>query len=248
MLWATTWSEVRSRYVGTIGGLVWTLIYPLVFLAIYAVIYTFVFRVQLPNIGRVEYLFVIFSGLVPFLGFAEAIGNGVHSIVANKSLIKNTLFPIELLPVKAALASSVSMVVSLGILVVALAFHGGMKTTQLFLIPLLLINFLFTLGVVWILATVNVFMRDLSNMVPIAVLFLMLISPIAYTPDLVPGNLASWLAVNPLYYLIMLYREVLLGNGPDAQTLLTFSAISLFVFTIGFQITFRLKGVFSEYV
>lgn len=248
ILTTTTRNDLFARHVGTVGGLAWTVLYPLVFLALYAVIYLFVFRVRPVNLSEVDYLFVIFTGLVPFLGFAEAISVGVQSVTANKSLVKNTMFPVEMLPVKAVLTSSASMLVSLAILIAALVAHGEAHATQLLVVPLVGVNLVFTIGMVWIFSTVHVFLRDLGNMVPILVLFLMLVSPIAYTIDQVPPGVVPFLALNPLYYLITLYREVLLGKGPDSVAAGVFAAVAFAVFTVGYHFLVRLKIVFSEYV
>lgn len=103
VLWATTLTDIRSRFIGTIFGVAWIILYPLLFLGLYAVVYTMIYRVRVEEFGTFDYVLLIFCGLVPFLGFSEALGNGVGSVLGNKGLIKNTLFPIDLIPVKTVL-------------------------------------------------------------------------------------------------------------------------------------------------
>ncbi len=98
MLWATSVTDIVVRFKGTVLGLAWTILYPLLFLGLYAVVYTMIFHVRTLEYATYDYLLLIFCGLVPFIGFSEALGTGVMSVSSNKTLIKNTLFPIELVP------------------------------------------------------------------------------------------------------------------------------------------------------
>jgi len=133
ILWSTTRNDIKGRYSGTVFGLLWTLIYPVLFLGMYALIYIMIFKVRLGEMTTFDYVLLIFSGQIPFFGFAEALGSGVSSVVANKNLIKNTLFPIELIPVKAVLSSSVTMLVGLFLLLGILWGKGMFHYTQLFI-------------------------------------------------------------------------------------------------------------------
>jgi len=120
ILYHTTKIDVNTRFVGSFLGLFWLFLYPLLFLGVYAAVYVFIFKVNTPMLNSYEYVALIFCGLIPFIGFSEALGFGVSSIVANASLIKNTLFPIELVPVKAVFVSQCTMVVGMALLFIVL--------------------------------------------------------------------------------------------------------------------------------
>ena len=248
ILWTTTVNEIKARYKGTVLGLAWTVLYPILFLLIYSVIYLFVFKVRLPNYTPFEYVLMIFAGLIPFLGFAEALGNGVGSVTANSALVKNTMFPIELIPVKAVLAASLTMVIGLMIMLVVLWCCGDYFTTQL-LVPLIfLMQLVFTIGLIWILSAFNVFLQDLATMVSVIVLFLMLVSPIAYTQEMIPPRLMFIMYGNPLYYLITLYRETMVLGVFSKYLFMIFAALSAVFYCSGFYVFKRLKVVFADYV
>src|SRR5579864_9499108 len=87
VLATTSWNDVRGRYRGTAIGLGWSVIYPIAFLGLYSIVYILIYRVRLPNYSSLEYVLMIFSGLIPFLGFSEALSTGVGSVVASRSLI-----------------------------------------------------------------------------------------------------------------------------------------------------------------
>lgn len=248
ILMATTLTDIRGRFVGTVLGLIWTVLYPVLFLGLYAVVYTMIFRIRAPGYETTDYVLLIFCGLVPFVGFSEALGTGVSSVTSNKGLIKNTLFPIELIPVKTVLASSVTMMIGLVLLMGVLMWHGVLHWTQ-FLIPvILLLQLIFSIGLIWLLSAVNVFVQDLGQMIAILILFLMLVSPIAYTHDMIPPELLPFMYPNPLYYLIMLYRDALFLGTLNLEMLTTFSLISVGMLFFGGLVFTRLKPLFADYV
>lgn len=248
VLWSTTKNDIHSKFKGTILGSLWAIIYPLLFLGLYAVVYTMIYQIRVADFSNMDYVLLIFCGLVPFLGFSEALGNGVASIMSNKGLIKNTVFPIELIPVKVVFTSSVTMIVGLLMLIISLWSRGIVHETQL-LIPLILIlQIIFTIGLIWLLSAINVFIPDLGQMISIMILFLMLISPIAYTHDMIPNELLPFMYPNPLYYLIMLYRDAAFMGVIRWDLLMIFSLLSIGAFFLGAFVFMRLKPVFADYV
>jgi len=248
ILFATTLTDIQGRFRGTVLGLLWSVLYPVLFLALYVVVYTMIFRIRAPGFGTTEYVLIIFCGLIPFLGFSEALGAGVTSVIANKGLIKNTLFPIELIPVKSVLASSVTMIVGLMLLFAALFWHGIVHWSQLAIPLILVLQLIFSIGLLWLLSAVNVFVQDLGQIIAIIILFLMLVSPIAYTHDMIPPELLPFMYPNPLYYLIMLYRDALFLGVLNFEMLLTFSLISIAMLFFGGFVFTRLKPIFADHV
>ena len=218
------------------------------FLGLYAIVFTMIFRIRVSGFSTFDYVLLIFCGLIPFIGFSEALGNGVSSVSSNKALVKNTLFPIELIPVKAVLASSVTMLVGLLVLLPVLWSRGIFHPTQLFIPLIFVLQCCFTIGLIWLLSAVNVFFPDLSQMTSILVLFLMLVSPIAYTHDMIPPELQPFMYPNPLYYLIMLYRDTAFLGEIRFDMLLVFSLLSITTLLIGGFVFSRLKSMFVDYV
>ena len=248
ILYATTVVEIRSRYVGTVFGLSWAIIYPFLFLGLYAAVYALILQVRLQQHSPLEYVLIIFSGLIPFIGFSEVLSASVSSVVANKHLIKNTMFPIELVPVKSAIASSLSMTVGLFGLLLALWSRGDFHLTQILVIPLLLIQMIFSIGIGWMLSAITVFLRDTTQAIGILVLFLMIISPIGYTREMIPHQLLALAYLNPLFYIIELYRQVLIFGVISPRFWLAFIVLACATFWLGYELFRRLKPVFAEYV
>src|SRR5579884_876989 len=89
MLAATTFNDLRARFAGSVLGLAWLLLYPLLLLGTYAIVYVFILKVRLGMLDPFEYVALIFCGLIPFIGFSEALGSGVGAVTSNSNLVKN---------------------------------------------------------------------------------------------------------------------------------------------------------------
>jgi len=246
LLYRTTSSDIRGRYAGTMIGIAWLAIYPLLFLSLYAVVYVAIFKVRFGEMRSFDYVLLIFAGLIPFLNFIEILGMGVNSVTSNSQLIKNTLFPIELIPVKSVFSCLPGLVISLAILETALIFCGKASFFNFAVFAVIFLQYVFSIGLCWILSALNVFIKDIGQIIPVISLFLMLVSPIAYTIDMVPPNAMVFMYFNPLFYLIMLYRSVLLGGVFPWQQFWIFSLISIVFFYFGFFIFTRLKRIFTD--
>ena len=248
VLATTVIHSLKQKYIASVLGLFWLLLYPLLFLALYAIVFVMILNVRVPDLATQDYILLIFSGLIPFLAFSESFGTGVNSIASNGSLLKNMMFPIELIPMRDVVVGHVSMGVGL-LLVVAACFVLGFRHETAFLVPVVYaLQNMMTIGVVWFFATLNVFFRDIGNLVPIITLSLMLVSPIAYTSDMVPEAIRSWIYVNPLAVLMDVYRALLMEGVIPFEMLGLLCLMSLSTYFLGFQLIRRLKPLFADYV
>jgi lipopolysaccharide transport system permease protein len=239
---------LRDRTVGSTLGAIWLVVYPLIFLAMYALVFVEVLRVRVPNLETSAYVLAIFCGLVPFLAFAEGFGAATNSIVSNGSLVRNTLFPIELIPFSEVIVGHVSMGIGMVMVWIAALAQVGPHWSQLFLPLIFILQIMITAGFGWIAATLNVFFRDVGKLVPILTLFLMLVSPIGYTAEMVPAGLQPWLGVNPLASLIEAYRTVLLAGSVPLAEVGRMAALAIVMMLAGYYLVVRLKTMFSDYV
>jgi lipopolysaccharide transport system permease protein len=249
MIFQTAKNDIKARYAGSLLGIIWAMLYPILFLGCYAIMYIYVFNVRFNLFNTNEYVILIFCGLVPFLGFQEAIASGTSCVVANVNLMKNTLFPIELIPVKSVVASQTTQVSGMIMILIAVSALGKFSVFTLLFIVLWILQMMFSLGLVWILSSLNVIFRDIQNMISIVLLLIMMISPIAYPVDMVPQNLKIFLKINPLYYIISSYQDVLMfGRMPKLTTILPFIIMSFGTFIIGYHFFIKMKKVFADNV
>jgi lipopolysaccharide transport system permease protein len=247
LLWTTAVNDLRMRLAGSILGLVWVVGYPLLLLSAYATVYLFVFNLKLPDMEPWDYVLFVFCGLVPFLGTAEALGTGVTSVTSNATLIKNTLFPIDLIPVKAVLVSQFSQAASLGLLLIAVGINGTLTHHTLWLVPLWLCQVMLLTGVVWILSCLNIYVRELQQLISLIVLCLMMVSPIAYTEKMLPERLVPFMKVNPLYHLITsLQKCLILKEEPNTESILILATMASVAFLGGYWFFRKMKLVFAD--
>lgn len=214
--------DVLGRYRGSFLGLGWSLVTPLLLLAVYTFVFAVVFGArwggpaQVPVGGHAGFAIVLFAGLVLFNLFAEGFNRAPGLILANVNYVKRVVFPLEVLPVAALLAALFHMAVALlAWAVLAMFVLHGLPLTAL-LLPLVLAPLLLgTLGVMWALASLGVYARDIGQLTGIASTVLLFLSPIFYPLAAVPEPYRALMAANPLSVLVEAGRDVLIfGHAP----------------------------------
>lgn len=250
LLLRITSSELAGRYAGSVFGLAWALLMPLLVLSLYAVTYTMILNVRVPDLATpLQYTLFIFAGMVPFLSTAEALAQGVSSVAGNRSVLTNTVFPIDLAPVKAVLKSQVVMVVGMASLVAILCLTAHVRATVVLLPLVWLLHLLALTGVLWFLSLLNVVLRDLQIIVGLLTMVLMVVSPIAYAPANVPANIRFLLYFNPFAWYVVVYQKVLiLGDWPSVVDWVRLLACSAILFGLGGYFFKCMKKAITDHV
>ncbi|HEY3921239.1 MAG TPA: ABC transporter permease [Gaiellaceae bacterium] len=249
LLWRVTRNDMAQRHAGSMLGFGWVFVAPLLVLGIYSVIYLEIFRVKVVGLSSIEYVNYIFCGLVPYLAAAEAIGVGVSSVITNKSVLNNTVFPIDLAPVKPVLSSQAVMAVGMPIVVVGAIATGNLHKTMILLPVVWILNIVWLIGLNWLLSLLNVIFRDLQNLVTAFLMVMLVASPIAYTPNMVPATLKPLLELNPFAYFVVAYQQVImLGIWPSSPHLAVLVVLSAVTFLAGSWFFYRAKRVIIDYV
>jgi lipopolysaccharide transport system permease protein len=249
LLLRVTWNDLVRRYAGSILGVSWVFIAPAASIGLYAAVYRLIFRIRVPGLGGWDYVLYIFSGLVPYLMTAEALTAGVSSVIVNRSVLNNTVFPIDLAPAKAVLSAQGSMLVGMITTVVGVIAVGRANWTMLLLPLVWALQVMALIGISWMLSLVNVVLRDVQNLITLLLVMLMIASPIAYTPAMVPASITFVIWLNPLAYFVTTYQRILvLGQVPDLPTALLLVIGSVGLFLLGGHFFSRTKSVMIDYV
>lgn len=248
LLVAITRVELSKKYAGSVLGPLWLVLQPALLLSVYIFVYQFVFQVRFPGFTGFDYLLYVLTGLIPYMATIEAISAGAVSIKQNIHLVKNVMLPIELVPVRAVLVAAVSQAVGLAIVLVLAAINGNLSV-HLFWLPLVWALHLITLfGIVWLLAGIAVALPDISYFISLFLFLLMWVSPIGFMPDMVPPQLAAVLFLNPVYYLLEMYRDsILFGQLPSLSHAIVYVVFSLVVFALGATFFRAFRGVLLDY-
>lgn len=250
LVWRLTVLDFKVRYAGSRLGLLWMLLSPLLVLGTYLLLFGKILGVRPdPALSGLDYGLLMACGLLPWLGFSEGIMRGTGSVLAQRNLMKSTVFPMELIPVTAVFAGLFGQLCGIALLMLVLGARGVLGLAVAFLLPLVLVQALFTIGIVWFLSCVNILYRDTSQVIGLLMVLLMFLSPIAYTQAMVPAGFELLVVLNPLSYLIDGYRQVLLFNHvPDLVGLAVFSGLALAALLTGYRYFMRLRRVLPDFV
>jgi lipopolysaccharide transport system permease protein len=249
LLWRVLKKEFAIRYAGSLIGVGWALLLPILTLGIYAVVYVYIFRFRPAGMAPAQYALFMFSGLVPCLMASESVASGVSSFIANKSLLNNTVFPIDLAPVKSVLLSQGTAVGGFAIIIVAAAAGKMLHETMLLLPVLWLLLLVFLIGVNWTLSVVCIVFRDLQYLIHPVLMVVLLASPIAYTIEMVPTAWRLLIYLNPLaYFVIAFQKTMILGQFPGLFEWLPVIALALGSFIAGGFVFAGCKRALTDYV
>ena len=235
--------DLRSRYVGSLMGLFWSVLHPLALLLCYSFVFTIIFEIRVSSLKTDNFAIFLFTGILPWLYFQDTVLRCCNSVVENSNLIRRTLFPSEILPISVALSNVATHLLGLVILLIVLAVAGLLGWTLVFLPVYLGLLVLLSLGLGWLVAALQVFLRDTSQVMTVLMIVWFWFTPIFYTADLVPDRFRPLLLFNPLAYVVEGYRYALLeGQIPDPGhplTLLVFAGLAFLVGGVVFRNTKR---------
>lgn len=241
--------DIRSRYTGSFLGLFWSVAHPLLQLLIYYFVFSTLLRVRLgPEYGGTSFSVWLIVGLLPWMLFSEVVGRSPNAVLEQAGLIKRTVFPSEVIPFAHVLAASLNHLITL-ILVVAVIWifgHAPSAVTLLF-IPYFLAVTLFALGLSWILSSLNVFLRDVGQLVGIVLQIWFYLTPVIYPTNVIPERFRAWMSLNPMLHAIDAYRMALLVKlVPNPRGLAYAFAVGAFTFILGGLLFRRLKPSFVD--
>jgi ABC-type polysaccharide/polyol phosphate export permease len=208
-------------------------------LAVYTYIFSVVLQVRLGDEpGTTNFALYLFCGFLAWNAFQEIVQRTTTVILDNALLIKNLSFPSKVIPVSIGLNSIINEIFGIIILVIASIFVLGFFPIYIwFLIPLVLFQLLFGLGLGFIFSTLQVFFRDTAQFVNVFLMIWMFGTPLFYPEKMVPLELKFMIDLNPMAYLVRMFREICLKNVfPDLNDIIIFSFISAAVFLIGYYI------------
>ncbi|MDO9139667.1 MAG: ABC transporter permease [Methylobacter sp.] len=229
--------EVIGRYRGSFLGLLWSFVNPVLMLAVYTFVFGFVFKARWGqgDVDQYEFALVLFAGLMVFNLFSECILRAPNLILSNVNYVKKVIFPLEILPWVALGSALFHTCISLGVLLVFLAILGHSFSWTMLLLPIVLLPFLLLImGLSWLLASLGVFIRDIGQLVGMAITVLMFMSPIFYPLSALPESVSGYLFLNPITFVVEQVRNILLwGKQPDWTYLGIYSAVSLVTAWLG---------------
>jgi len=241
--------DFEQRFVGSAVGWVWGIIHPLAMLASWTFVFSVCLHTKLDR-GEVtdNYPLFLFAGMLPWLLFSDTVQRSSSSLLDHAGLITKTVFPAEMVPVSIFLSSLVSHLMALGLVVAAVGIWLNQISAGLMVLPLyMLLLGMFAIGFGWILSSLQVYLRDTTQVLSVILTFWFWLTPIFITERHFPVWARFLLAGNPLAYLVRGYREALLsGKWPGLADLGILALFALATFVAGGLFFRHMKRGFAD--
>ena len=197
--------EFKVKYRRSILGIAWSLISPLLMMVVVSAVFSFVFRF---NIEKFPAYLIL--GQIMFNFFSESTQFSLLSIIGSGQLIKKVYMPKCIFPLSRTVFSACNFLISFIPAIIVLAYYRVVPTASILFLPLFfLYYFIFTFGTGMILATAEVFLRDVQHLYGVLLLALGYITPIFYPVESLSPKMQFLLNFNPLYHYIKYFRNVL---------------------------------------
>ena len=240
--------ELASQYIGSLFGLFWTFINPLVTIFVFWVIFSVGFKVQ--PVNDVPFVVWLAAGMAIWFCFTDIINGSTGVVVKYSQLIKKTFFPASILPLVKAVSGLFTHAVFLLVLVGLIIFQGmPFNLYWLQFLYYLWCMLVFALGIGWLLAALQVFVRDTVHFVGVVLQLGFWATPIFWDLNIMPEKLQIIFKLNPMYYVVQGYRESFIYFEPfwhhPVQTLY-FWAVALLMLVIGPVVFRSLRPQFAD--
>ncbi len=242
--------EITDRYAGQFFGLFWTFGHPLVLILVYVFVFRFIFTSRVGGAVAIpmDYSTYLLAGLIPWITFQEAMSKASAAIINNANVVKQVIFPTEVLPVKGVIATLFTQLVLLALLVLyVLISHRSLPWSYALIPVLVLLQLLAMTGVSYFLAAIAPYFRDIKDFVQVFTVVGMYMMPIFYQPDSMPEAARVVLYANPFSHIIWCYQDALyFGRIAHPWSWLIVVVLSFVSFSIGYRFFRKLQPMFGN--
>ena len=253
LIWDLGKADFRKRFVGSYFGIVWMFLQPLVTVLIYWFIFGEYGMKTTPPIPDADYVIWLVPGLVPWFFYSEALNCITGCLQEYSYLVKKVVFKVEILPIIKLV--SCLMVHAFFMLIMFLLYFAYREQVHVTWIQVLYYTFaaaVLAVGFGFLTSAVNVFFKDMSNIVGICLQFGIWMTPIMYDEQIFT-NRAPWVAtvlkLNPFYYIVAGYRDSMLtGHWFWERPTMTlyYWAFTIIILLVGLKAFKRLRPHFSD--
>jgi lipopolysaccharide transport system permease protein len=248
LFWGFVRNEIKGRFAGSMGGFVWSLLTPLANLLIYIFVFSLVLRIRLQptETGTDSFAVYFLAGLLPWAAFSEALNNATDALLSRANLITKVAFPLEILPISGVIVPFCLNGLGFGMFLIYLIFKGYFHIAWLWLPLVVMIHMLFTLGLVSLISSLSVFLRDIKHFMGTVLSLWFFLTPIIYSLSMVPEKLRWVVKMNPMFPFVELYHQSLLHHFISFRMLayaLVLTVLTLFLSVLFFE---RSKHAFAD--
>jgi lipopolysaccharide transport system permease protein len=247
LLWALTLREIQIRYTQSVLGIAWAVLQPLALMLMFTLIFSVLLKV--PSEG-VPYPVFSYSALTFWTFFQGSLTRAVPSLDVNQDMVKKIYFPREFFPISSVLAMIFDLVIAFAILlVIMLYYHTPFTLNMFYVVPLVVIQTILTVGVCLFASAWNVYYRDVKYALPLVVQVWMYATPIIYPMSSIPERFHRFYLVNPMTGIIESYRDVMVKGSPPQWSYVGIAAAGAIVLFLLVYLYFkRIEMSFADVV
>jgi lipopolysaccharide transport system permease protein len=244
--------ELKARYRGTVLGFFWSLFNPLLLMLVYTVVFGFII-----GGGRVGgfpstkyYALFLFNGILPWTWFSSSMLESANVLYVQGALIKKIKFPIEVLPIMVVTTNMVHFLLGLPVLVAFFIIFGKALTPWVLFLPFsLLAQYIFTMGLCFLVSALTVHFRDIRDILSNLLQLWFFATPIIYTYQSVPKALQFVLNLNPMTHIVESYHYAFyFGSLPHWKRFSVTILVGLLFFYLGYLLFDKLRDTYVEEV
>ena len=245
----STWLKfnIESNYIDAKLGLFWLILEPILQTLIYTLIFSVLFN--RPPRGGVPFIIFYLSGITIWQFINGNLMQAGPMMVRYSRLQFNVKVSSEALVIIELLEKLVDLAINLFILVIISSFLGYYPTiTYIYFPVVLLFIILTTLGGMFFLGSLGVFIRDIPNITSMIMRLLFFLSGVIITPDMLPESYRGYLYLNPILQMIEATRDLLIYSQiPSLRTFLYMGAFAILIFFFGYSYFKKHQGIFVDY-
>lgn len=240
--------EFRGQYKGSFIGIGWQALKPLLTAATWIFAVVFIFQVKLgAGQGPLFYSTYVLSGMFVWVFLQRSLEEAPALFVSRMEIVKQALYPVETLPITAALVNAAGPIVNIIVCMVLAGFAGTLSISIMFLPLALLIILVFVVGASWGLMIVGVAIRDLRDAIGVLMGAMIFVSPVFLTQDMVGDKYWFIIQLNPLSHFVFIVRDCFFGEFHAISWILS-SGISASVVVLGAIILYQMRLRIIEYL
>lgn len=237
--------EFLTRYMNSMLGSAWAIINPLAMILVYTLVFSSIMQARLPGIeSRFAYSIYLCAGILAWGLFAEIVSRCSTTFIENANLIKKISFPRICLPLIVVLSALINFAIIFSLFVLFLVITGSFPGWAILaFFPVLLVQTLFSVGLGVTLGVLNVFFRDVGQLLGVVIQFWFWLTPIVYLKTMLPEQVRHLIRFNPMASVVEAYQGIfLLGQPPNIVSLLPTAVLALLLCLLGIRLYKRCAG------
>lgn len=248
LMWQMVSREVKARYKQSVLGYFWVILNPLAQMLVMSFAFSIILRIPTNAASNIPYSIFLFVALLPWTLFTNSLSSAASSLVGASSLITKIYFPRTILVISTVIAKIIDFLFAISVFIIYMVvYHIPITINILWVIPIFIIQQIFTLGLSLFFAAANLLYRDIQYLLNMILLLWLYATPIIYPADIVPTQYKIFFQINPMAVIINAYRQVILGGGePKYTSLIIGLIVSIITLFIGFSYFKSREKIFAD--